>query len=432
MAKEAFLHYIWQFQRFHAQGARTTDGRPVNVIRQGIPHQDSGPDFQNARVRIADTLWAGNVEIHTRSSEWDAHGHQHDPAFNTVILHVVGKHDREVFTHRGWSLPTLELGERIPPSLWRNYHRLMVSRKWVPCEGQLVSVRKLTWDHWLDRLLIERLQDKVKRIELLVTGAKGDQEEAFYRLLARHFGGKVNADPFERLATRTPLTFLARHRDRLFQLEAILFGQAGFLEGEFDEAYPTALQKEYLHLKRKGRLRGLDRSVWKFLRLRPANFPTVRLAQFAMLVHRETALFSRVMETSGTDALFDLFRPGTSHYWESHYVFGKTSSFCPKSLGRETARRLVINVVVPFLFFHGYREGKVYHREKALAFLEELRGENDRIIRKWKELGIPVGNAYRSQALLQLKQHHCSAKKCLTCPIGEQLLNRSGHGPEDI
>lgn len=421
--REAFLHFLWRWRRFDAHDLRTTDGQPLEVLHPGEWNTDSGPDFFNARIRLGDTLWAGNVEIHLQASDWLQHRHHTDPAYDNVILHVVLDEDQRLQRPTGEHLPCLSLRKRIPAGLLGKYQMLTHARAWIPCAQTYRDIPPIVRHNWLDRLLIERLEQKTEALAGIVRACDHNWESAFYRLLARNFGLKINAEPFETLAQTLPLNLLTRHSDQLFQLEALLFGQAGMLEDvDFEEDYPEMLAKEYGFLRYKYDLKPMPPGQWKFFRLRPSGFPTVRIAQLAALLYNKPQLFSRVLETWSTAELEQLFQVEPSTYWHSHFRFDKSTTPRAKPLGREFVHLLLINTVAPFLFYYGREKGKPDLQDRSLQILDDLPAEANRVVEAWQALGETAGSAAGSQALLQLKAHYCDAGRCLECAIGTAIL----------
>lgn len=420
---EKFLHFLWRWRRFDLQHLATTDGQPLEIVHPGQPNTDAGPDFFNARVRIGDTEWAGNVEMHLRASEWLAHRHDSDPAYDNVVLHVVLDEDQRILRTSGERLPCLTLRDRIPAKILENYLRLEHERAWVPCAQSFAHVPDIVRLNWLDRLLVERLEQKTASIAAALAQTENHWEEVFYRSLARNFGLKVNAQPFEMLALALPLGTLAKHKSNLLQVEALLFGQAGFLDEIFADEYPNALAKEYKFLRQKFDLQPLAPGQWKFLRLRPANFPTLRLAQFAGLIHRSAHLFSKILEAKNVRELEHLFDAPVSDYWQTHYQFDRpTARRGDRSPGRDFVHLLVVNTVVSFLFHYGAAKNLPEFRERALRLLEELPPESNTIVDGWAALGLRAKNAYQTQALLELKGKYCDARRCLECAVGNAVL----------
>lgn len=421
--KEDFLHYIWRLQRFDRQYLQTTQGEVIQLISIGEHNVHAGPDFLNARIRLGNTLWAGNIEIHLKSSEWLTHHHQQDPAYANVILHVVLEEDQIIHHPNGERIPCLELKKRIAPRLSKEYLRLVHQAAWIPCQKQIHQVSEITKSLWLDRLLVERLEEKTKLIQEALLQTNHNWEEAFYRMLARSYGLKVNPEPFEQLARSLPLNILRKHKNQLMQIEALFFGQAGMLNENFSDPYPNKLKREYEFLQKKYKLRALPKVNWKFLRLRPANFPTIRIAQLAMLIFQSSHLFSKVLAAKNTKEIEQMFDRRISPYWVNHYVFDKVSKKRKKTLGKNTIHLFIINTISPFLFYYGHQQGEEKHKDKALSLLEELKPEQNSIIQQWKKLGLTPTSAYQSQALLQLKKNYCDEKRCMDCAIGHSILN---------
>lgn len=419
--KESILHFVWQFRLFSMQELKSTDGMPVEVIDVGRPNTDAGPDFFNAKLKIGETVWAGNIEIHNLSSDWFKHGHETDKAYDNVILHIVNKADRAVFRTNGEQIPQLEL--EVPEHIKQNYEELFASKKWIPCEDKISLMPTILMSSWKNALLVERLERKALDIKMLLEQSNNHWEEAFYISLARSFGFGTNSQAFEMTAKSLPLNVLAKHKDHLFQLEALLFGQSGLLEDVGSQGYTADLQKEYRFLQAKYKLSPIDASQWKLLRLRPDNFPHIRLSQFATLIHRSTKLFSKILENEDVKSLRKLFECEVSEYWQNHYLFDTESPFSKKKLGKNSIEILIINTVVPFIF--AYKKGKGEETESALNLLEEIPSEKNAIIQKWVQSGIPSENAFDSQALLQLKKNYCDLKKCLNCRVGHKVLTKA-------
>jgi hypothetical protein len=420
---EAFLHHLWKFRLFNSSELATTDGEPVQVIRPGQHNTDAGPDFFNAQVKIGNTTWAGNVEIHQKSSEWNKHQHTTDSAYNNVVLHVVFEHDEEVFTQEHIRIVTVELKGRFDPGLFENYETLISSRKWVPCENHIRQVDQLTVTTWLERMLVERLEIKSGFVLDTLAVNKNNWEETCYQQLARNFGFYTNALPFEILARSVPLNLWSKHRDQPKQLEALLFGQSGLLKQRFQDDFAVQLQAEYEFLKKKYSLIPMDGGQWKFLRLRPSNFPTIRIAQFAQLLHKCGLLFSRILETELIEEFESLFSVGVSDYWKLHYTFDRLSPIQEKPLGEDARMNILINTVVPLLFAYGRFNNDEIYKNKAIRFLEEIPPEKNAQISQWNDRGITSSCAARTQSLLHLKNTYCNLKKCLFCSVGNKIIN---------
>ncbi|HZL10378.1 MAG TPA: DUF2851 family protein [Prolixibacteraceae bacterium] len=419
--KEEFLQFIWQHGLFTKNNLKTIDGKAVEIITTGQPNFDSGPDFFNARIRIGETLWAGNIEIHQKSSHWFQHRHDSDQAYDNVILHVVELHDKPVRI-KNHELPTLEI--RYPAAILDNYENLLKSEHWIACDGKLAGVDPFILRFWFSSLMIERLESKTDDILTILQQNKNNWNETFYQLLARNFGMKTNALPFELLARSLPLTILSKHKNDLFQIEALLFGQSGLLnETLLGDDYFLSLRKEYSYLYKKYGLSGIESHLWKFMRLRPINFPTIRIAQLAMLIHHSSFLFSKILGTENLEDLRNLFDVSASVYWDTHYRFNKISEKNRhKTLGDTAFNNLVINTIVPLLFVYGDQHQDQAMKDRALLLLEKLAPESNQIIRKWNDLGIDCRTAFETQALLQLKNKYCNNKKCLNCQLGAKII----------
>jgi hypothetical protein len=418
--KESMLHYVWQNKLFTAHNLQTTDGEPVEVIDVGKINTDAGPDFFNAKIRIGETIWAGNIEIHPHSSDWNKHNHQFDKAYDNVILHVVHRADAEVYRTDGERLPQLELV--FPKQIETNYEQLFSQQKWIPCADKINLVPAIFIQSWKNALLTERLEQKMNAIERLLSETNQHWEEAFYITLARSFGFGTNSQAFESLAKSLPLNILGKHKDQLFQLEALLFGQAGLLNPDEQDAYSASLKKEFDFLRAKYELKPIESSQWKLLRLRPDNFPYVRIAQFAALIHSSSKLFSKITEQPDIYFLKQLFECEPSTYWNTHYLFATESTLKNKKLGSQSVNGILINTVVPFLFCFASQKNNDELKDKALQILEQIPPERNSIVQNWQNLGIISNSAYDSQAFLQLKKQYCDEKKCLRCRIGHKVL----------
>ncbi len=422
---EDLLQFIWESRLFDQHALRTTDGRSVEVLHPGRIQHHSGPDLEGAQVRIGDQRWAGNVEVHLRSSEWNAHGHQYDPAYENVVLHVVYEHDAEVRTQRGTVIPTIELLPRVSTESIAMHHALMRSRDFVPCAQHLDRLDPLRTGPWLERVLIERLERKTMGVEALYRQLGNDPAETVYHLLARAFGFKVNAEPFGMLAHALPLKVLHKYRDDAVRTEALLFGQAGLLQVDLVDDHPRLLQQEHAHLARMHALRPAPVAAWKFARMRPMNFPTVRIAQLAQLLMHCNGSFSDLLEIDDVVLLRQELEVLASPYWTTHYQFDKPSTTQPKRLGRTGTDHLIINAMVPALFALGRLEGRDDRKERALHLLEQLPAERNTVLAGWASLGLCADTAARGQALLELRDTYCTNRSCLSCGIGNQLLRKT-------
>ena len=420
--KEELLHYVWRMQRFDCTNLFTTQGQKITIIQFGNHNHNAGPDFTHARIQIGDTLWIGNVEMHLKASDWMKHGHQRDPTYENVILHVVLEEDIPITHQDGTPIPCLELQSRIPAKVAKLYKGLQHNTDWIPCQRLLPGVAAITRQLWLDRLLVERLEERCLSLKGVLKEKKFDWEACLYQSLARSFGMKVNADAFEQLTKVLPYTLVRKHRHNLLQLEALFFGQAGLLKENFSESYPLHLQREYQFLAHKFQLKPMPVVYWKFLRMRPANFPTIRLAQFAKLYHQTAHLFSKILAIQSLKEVENLFDIQLAGYWKAHYLLDKASTPKVKALGKRTIHILTINTIAPILFLYGKEKDLPAFCELALQLLENIPPESNHLISKWEGLGFHAENAYQSQALLQLFKKYCQPKNCLNCSIGGAIL----------
>ncbi len=407
--KEELLHFIWQSKLLFHKPLRTTSGETISVVHQGFYNTNAGPDFFNAKIYIGNTLWAGNIEIHIAASEWDKHAHQKDAAYNNVILHVVYIDDKKVYNNSGEAIPTLELRSLIPTSLLQRYESLKQSKnRHIACEKIIHLPDPFHLQHWLQRLLVERLEQKCDYIKDVLVKTHHHWEQTFYIVTARYFGMKTNALPFEQLASILPLTVIAKHKNSLDDILALVLGVSGLLE-RMGEPYQH-LQDSFFHLQNKYKLPQLDKSIWKFARTRPANFPSVRLVQFAAFIYQSSHLLSKVLECENVSSLIQLYRV------ETEYRKQKIA------LGNDAIDLLLINSVLPFVFVYGKLQHEDQLCDKALNWYESLPSEKNTITSLFAQLGFPCKNAADSQAYIQLKNEYCNTLNCLKCSIGHQSL----------
>ena len=422
---EEFLHFIWQFKLFGTQKLYSTNQEMIEVIRQGIWNKDAGPDFLHAKLVIDKTIWIGNIEIHIHSSDWFIHNHQHDAAYDNVILHVVYVDDQCIYRTDGTLIPVLVLKDLFPNKFLEHYQQLMHSATSFPCEKQIASIDSFLIENFLTRIAIERLAKKSEEVYQKLHELKGDWDETFYHFIARNFGLPLNSVPMEILARSLPQQILAKHKNNPLQIEALLFGQAGFLEQKFKDDYPKQLKEEYQFLKCKYKLKPISNSIWKFLRMRPQNFPTRRLAQFAALIIKSNHLFSKIVTLRDFKFLTDLFNHlPVNAYWQTHYHFNKVAENRGVQLGKETINNILINTISLFLFAYGKYIDQQVLIDRAIVLLENLPPERNAIIKQYRSAGLNVNSAFQSQALLQLKKIYCNEKKCLNCGIGIKILRK--------
>ena len=419
---EQLLHYVWKHKIFPLKELKTTTGQQVEVIDTGLANTDAGPDFFNAKLKLDGVLWIGNIEIHERSSDWFKHGHHADAGYNSVILHIASEIDTEISRSNGERIPQIQL--ICPEAVRTNYKELLETDSYPPCYRIIPSLPPFTAHSWMTALQMERFEQKATLLNERLKRCQGNWEDAFFITLARNFGFGLNGDAFETWAHQLPFRAVDKHRNDLFQIEAIFFGQAGILEDSDGDGYYLRLKKEYTYLQHKFGLIPMDASLWRFLRLRPANFPHIRIAQLACLYHRAYGLLSRIMETETLQGVRDILKGGTSEYWLTHYTFGGSSPSRPKTLSNTSLDLLIINTVVTFLYAYGLHKGNPVLCARAGSFLEELKAENNYITRMWEQCGMKASNAADSQALIQLKKEYCDKKKCLYCRIGYEYLKR--------
>ena len=420
---EQLLHYVWKHKIFSLKELKTTTGQQVEVIDTGLANTDTGPGFFNAKLKLDGVLWIGNIEIHERSSDWFKHGHHADAGYNSVILHIASEIDTEISRSNGERIPQIQL--ICPEAVRTNYKELLETASYPPCYRIIPSLSPFTAHSWMSALQMERFEQKATLLNERLKRCQGNWEDAFFITLARNFGFGLNGDAFETWAHQLPFRAVDKHRNDLFQIEAIFFGQAGILEYSDGDGYYLRLKKEYTYLQHKFGLIPMDASLWRFLRLRPANFPHIRIAQLACLYHRAYGLLSRIMETETLQGVRDILKGGTSEYWLTHYTFGGSSPSRPKTLSNTSLDLLIINTVVTFLYAYGLHKGNRVLCARAGSFLEELKAENNYITRMWEQCGMKASNAADSQALIQLKKEYCDKKKCLYCRIGYEYLKRS-------
>jgi len=420
--KEEFISFLWKSRLIRPAGLCSTDGEPLEIIYPGQENLDAGPDFLAARIKVGQIQWVGNVEIHVKSSDWLHHNHQNNRQYDNVILHVVHNNDIEVNDTLEKGIKVLEVKTRYDASLLENYERLMTSKTWIPCQNQVGGVDVMVLQGWLARLMVERLEGKSDEVEGYLNFFKNDWEQTLFYFLARNLGFKVNSSPFGILAQRTPYLLLQKNSDDLQKLEAILFGQAGLLSDKNKDVYARVLFSEYNYQKSKYNLVPIEKSSWKFSKLRPVNFPTMRISQLAAILHGSKHLFRTMVEANNVNDIHDMFSARASDFWETHYIFEKSSPKKVKNLGRQSIDNIIINTIAPILFVYGRQTNNEKLCDKALNLLHETPSEENSIIEKWKSIGVAAQNAGESQALIELKKFYCTPKNCLKCAIGIHLL----------
>ena len=416
---EQLLQFIWQFQYFNKNSLHTTEEETLQVIHPGTLNTNQGPDFLNAKIKIGKTTWAGSVELHIKTSGWDKHHHTADKNYKNVILHVVYEHDG-----MNPGIPTLELQTRISRVLLSRYENLTLSQSFIPCEKLVGIVPDITIATWKDRLIAERLMRKSEIVFDALQKNNQHWEESFWWMLAKNFGAKVNSGPFENIAKSIPLKILAKHKSNLQQLEALLLGQAGLLQKSFTDHYPVMLQKEYNFLKTKYSLQPPGEPV-HFLRMRPGNFPTIRLAQLAALIQNSAHLFSKIIEEPSVNKVKALFTVNANDFWHYHYRLDDASAYKPKSIGAATIENIIINTVVPMLFAYGSFHQNQQLKDKAIKWITEIKAEKNNITKGFESIGFENQNAFDSQSLIECKTQYCDLRRCLNCAIGNAILKRA-------
>ena len=429
---EQLLHYTWKHKLYPLKELTTSDGQRVEIVDPGLHNRNAGPDFFNAKIRIGSTMWVGNVEIHDKSSDWYQHGHDKDSRYDNVVLHVAAELDTEVMKSNGEYVPQLQLS--VPDDVLTHYDELQKTDEYPPCYKVIPHLSALIIHSWVAALQTERLEQKTEAIRKRAELCNGSWEDAYFVTLARNYGFGINGEVFEQWAYNIPLNAVAHHRDDLFQIEAIFMGQAGLLELDsipeyyqkdaLNDGYFAKLRNEYQYLAHKFSMKPIDFKLWRFLRLRPQNFPHIRISQLANLYYQQKAGLSQLMECETLDELKNVLKSQVTPYWETHYTFGSTSPKNEKHLSYGSINLLMINTAIPMLFAYGRHTTKEVLCDKAFDFLEQLKAENNHIIRMWQQVGLPVKTAGDSQALIQLKKEYCDKKECLRCRFGYEYLRR--------
>ncbi len=420
--KEDLLHFIWKLQLFSSKELKTTTGELITVISTGKHNLHSGPDFFNTQLRIGKQLWAGNVEIHLKSSDWYAHHHEEDKRYDAVVLHVVWEYDVPVFDKSNQPIPTLQLKDLISSKMLEKYHTLFLQpQKWIYCEKDIQTIDTFKMNHWLERLYIQRLEKKMEIITPILEQNKYDWEETLFILLAKNFGLKINGDTFLQMAKSVDFSIIRKESHQLESLEALLFGQSGLLQEDKEFLYYQQLQKEYQYLQKKYSLQPIPENQLQFFRLRPPNFPTIRISQLAMLYHQKRNLFADLMKIDTSKYFYKTLKVSTSDFWKTHYTFDKSSKSITKNTSDSFIDLLIINTVVPLKFaYEKFLGGNDF--EPILELIKGIKPEKNTIISHFKEVGITAKNAFETQALLQLKNEMCQHQKCLECLVGKELL----------
>jgi len=419
MINENFLHYLWKHRLFPIGNLKTVSEEFVEIISPGLHNQDSGPDFFNAKVKIGGTLWAGSVEIHINSSDWYVHNHDEDKAYDNVVLHVVSNYDKGVYRKNGELIPTLVLP--VDSKYISNYSVLMKANRWIPCEDYFSHIDSSLKSLWVDSLLLERLERKSDLVKMHMAQTNNDFDEVFFRLLCRNLGFKTNAQPFEQLSRKVSLRMIRSLGNNVKRIESLLFGVAGFLSETHSE-YQLELKKEFVHLSQKYNLTSLDKSIWKFARMRPLSFPTVRIAQLAQLLSRQTQFTQFVKSASSIEQLYELFMVTTSEFWFKHYTFDKSADEKEKTIGRSSIDNIIINTVFPLLFVMSKYFDDAVLQQKTLEWMAQIPAEKNNIVNRWRDLGVQMQSAIDSQAYIELYNEYCMKSRCLSCRLGAYII----------
>lgn len=423
--KEDFLHYVWRYQKFDSTDLKTTDGALIKTIKTGFAHAHAGPDFQQAKILIDEMEWNGAVEIHIKSSDWRRHQHQADPNYENVVLHVVWKNDEPIKHPDGSKIPTIELKGRVDYHLIEKYQKLQISQDEIPCAGHWTEIKTLHKSEMMEKALVERLYQKSEKAKIHFEAGTQDWDQVAYFMLLSAMGFKVNQHPFERLAEILPYKMIKKYSSTIFQLEALLFGMSGFLEKDFKEEYPKQLKREWEFLKHKHQgvlVNEMHRHEWRFLRLRPANFPTIRLAELTQILHVFSSLFDAFVIDMDLKTIQKGLKVKVSNYWLNHYQFDKESKICNKQLGQNSIQSIIINSIPPLLALYANSVGDEKYMDKAIKLLNDLKAENNYITKKFSDLGEEIKSAFDSQAMIQLHNEYCQTKKCLACSVGLSIL----------
>jgi len=419
---EDFINYLWLYKLIE-QNQELSTGEKIKIISPGTLNLNSGPDFFNAMIEIDNTKWAGNVEIHVNSSDWNRHGHQNNPAYDNIILHVVFNDDKPVHRQNHEKIPTIVLAGKFNPSILNKYQSFITSKNSIPCHKLLHTINHFDKISWFDSLMAERLEKKSNEITALLSSSNNDFSQIFYQRIARGMGYTNNADTMELLASLLPLNLLAKHKNSLMQTEALLFGQSGLLpKNNHKDKYTNELVQEYNFLKHKYNLTPMNSSSWHFMRMRPVSFPTIRISQFANIFYNSSGMLNQIIKTNKLQDVTNLLSTSASPYWDNHYQFEKIAPGKSKKLGLSTINIILINTIIPFIFVYGNIKNSNSLQDKALKWLSEIKPESNSIIRQFNTSGITAENAMQTQALIQLKTNYCAKKRCLNCRFGHVLL----------
>ena len=419
--KEEFLHYLWKFKKFDTTNLTTSNGEQLTIENAGHYLQLAGPDFFNSQITIDNQKWAGNVEIHIKSSDWYAHHHERDSNYDSVILHVVWEHDSEIYRKNNTEIPVLVLKNLVSKETLNNYNSLIAPKSWIYCEKQLGLIDPFILLNWQERLFFERLERKSKPISELLESTKQDWEAVLFCMLAKNFGLNTNGESFLKAANSIPFSIIRKECNDLQNLESLIFGISGLLEIEKEDVYYKNLKSNFAYLIHKYQLEPTYINPLQFFKHRPDNFPTIRLSQLANVYYQQQQLFSKIIEEDVVKKIYKIFNVAVSEYWETHYQFDKVSPKKKKALSKAFIDLLIINTIIPLQFAYAKSQGKEVS-ENLISLLNQVLPENNAIIDKFASFGIKAKNAFESQALVQLKNEYCNKSRCLECVIGMELL----------
>jgi len=422
--KEDFLHYIWRFKKFDSLNLKSAQGEPITILKTGDYLELAGPDFFNAHIEIGNQKWAGNVEIHLKSSDWYLHNHEKDPAYKNVILHVVWENDTAIFRENNTEIPVLVLKDYISKEIIENYNALLSPKTWISCERQLREIDGFVFKNWQERLFFERLERKSMFIYQLLEETNQDWEAVLFCLLARNFGLNTNGNSFLQISKAIPFSVIRKESFEAENLEALLFGTSGLLEAEKEDVYYKDLQFRYFYLRHKYQIEKIYTDPLQFFKLRPDNFPTIRLSQLASLYYKHQNLFSKIIDLKSVEEVYHLLSVSASSYWQNHYQFDKESPKKSKMLSKSFVDLLIINTIIPLQFAYSNIRGELII-EDLIDFMNEMASEKNAIIDKFNSFGIKPQSAFESQGLLELKNEYCDHKACLKCAIGLELLKNN-------
>ncbi|UPQ79701.1 DUF2851 family protein [Flavobacterium azooxidireducens] len=420
--KEDFLHYVWQYKKFAFTNLQTVSGQELTIIHSGYYIQQAGPDFFNAQIIIDNQKWAGNVEIHLKSSDWYVHHHETDGNYDNVILHVVWEHDTDVFRKNNSVIPVLELKQHVSNEVLHQYKQLFTQKTWINCENQLTTVDDFTISNWIERLFFERLEKKASEVEMLLQKSTFDWEATFFQLMAKSFGLNTNGEAFLKMAENIPFSVIKKERFEIENIEALFFGTTGLLNDDNEDSYYNDLKKRWNYLKHKYQLQINYFQPLQFFKHRPDNFPTIRLAQLAQLVAKHQQVFQLISKANSKDVMYAFFDTNVSEYWKSHYVFDKSHPKKNKKMSKSFIDLMIMNCILPIKFAYRHSNGNI-NPEELISLATEIASEKNSIIEKFSHFGLISTNSYHSQAILQLKKEYCNTNKCLNCAIGQKLIN---------